>query len=85
MQVPSVSVRFGLILEAYCRGSHEHISILLRQLECLDKLKKTSELVRERKDKDKAKAALQEYVENEGSIQDVRSPLDPSYRCAKIR
>lgn len=38
MQVPSVSIRFGLILEAYCRGCKEHVPVLLRQAECLDKL-----------------------------------------------
>lgn len=84
MQVPSVSVRFGLILEAYCRGSREHISMLLKQLECLEKLKKVSELVRERKDKDKAKAELQKNLDVE-AVQDIRSPLNPSYRCVKIR
>lgn len=39
MHVPSVSIRFGLILEAYCRGSLEHMKILLRQLEALTKFK----------------------------------------------
>lgn len=38
MQVPSVSIRFGLILEAYCRGCKEHVPVLLRQAECLGKL-----------------------------------------------
>lgn len=84
MQVPSVSVRFGLILEAYCRGSREHITILLKQLECLEKLKKISELVREKRDKDKAKAELQRNLEKEG-VHDIRSPLDPSYRCVNIK
>lgn len=84
MQVPSVCVRFGLILEAYCRGSSEHITILLKQLECLEKFKKISELVREKKDKDKAKAELQKDLEKE-SVHDIRSPLDPSYRCVDIK
>lgn len=80
----SVSVRFGLILEAYCRGSREHISGLLKQLECLEKLKKSSELVRGKKDKDKAKASFLEFLK-EHVIEDVRSPLDPSFKCQKIR
>lgn len=82
MQVPSVSVRFGLILEAYCRGSQEHMVILAKQLECLERLKKCSELVRMKKDKDKARQHLQESVE---AINNIRSPLDPSYRCKRIR
>jgi phosphatidylinositol-4,5-bisphosphate 3-kinase len=32
IQVPSVEVRFSLILEAYLRSSKEHISILMRQI-----------------------------------------------------
>lgn len=43
MQVPSVQVRFGIILEAYLKGSQEHIPILLKQITCLDELKKVSE------------------------------------------
>lgn len=88
MQVPAVSVRFGLILEAYCRGSQEHIPILLKQLECLEKLKKCSEHVRQKRDKEKAKAALREYLSElhtVDTIKHIRSPLDPSFRCSRIR
>ncbi|KAL1502865.1 hypothetical protein ABEB36_007943 [Hypothenemus hampei] len=85
MQVPSVSVRFGLILEAYCRGSQEHIPVLQRQLKSVEKLKKCSEIVRSRRDKEKGKAALKEYLSNNDDKDTVRSPLDPSYRCSKIR
>lgn len=34
MHVPSVSLRFGLILEAYCRGCIYHIKILMKQVCC---------------------------------------------------
>ncbi|XP_057663838.1 phosphatidylinositol 4,5-bisphosphate 3-kinase catalytic subunit beta isoform [Diorhabda carinulata] len=88
MSVPAVSVRFGLILEAYCRGTQEHIVILQKQLECLDKLKICSELVRQSKDKEKAKAALKEYLSEsiaEMAINNTRSPLNPMYRCTRIK
>lgn len=87
MQVPSVSVRFGLILEAYCRGSQEHMQTLGRQIECLDKLKKSSELVRQKRDKDKARAAFLDYLNEHcvDGIKSIRSPLDPSFRCTKLR
>lgn len=88
MQTPSVSIRFGLILEAYCRGAIEHISLLQRQMECLEKLKAASELIRTKRDKDKAKSALQEFL-NEKHCMDttsnVLSSLDPSIRCKNIR
>lgn len=88
MQSSVVSVRFGLILEAYCRGSHEHMHMLQKQLECLEKLKKGSKIVRQKKDKDKAKISLQEYLNEESckeAMHNVRSPLDPSFRCTRIR
>lgn len=89
MQVASVSVRFGLILEAYCRGSQEHMRLLVRQIECLEKLKVTSdEMVRSRKDKDKAKQFLQDRLKEphcQDALSNVLSPLDPRYRCKKVR
>ncbi|CAH1115059.1 unnamed protein product [Psylliodes chrysocephalus] len=87
MQVPAVSVRFGLILEAYCRGTQEHIVILQKQLECLERLKKSSDIVRQRKDKEKAKAALKEYLSESGAevVNHVKSPLNPMYRCTRIK
>jgi hypothetical protein len=88
MQVPSVSVRFGLILEAYCRGSQEHMKVLVKQVESLDKLKTTSDMVRIRKDKDKARTCMQEHLDQKHiteSICRVLSPLDPSYRCKRVK
>ncbi|KFB38069.1 AGAP000018-PA-like protein [Anopheles sinensis] len=44
--VPSVQVRFGLILEAYLKGSPEHVIVLLRQTQCLHQLKICSDTVK---------------------------------------
>ncbi|XP_050432835.1 phosphatidylinositol 4,5-bisphosphate 3-kinase catalytic subunit delta isoform [Adelges cooleyi] len=88
MQVASVSVRFGLMLEAYCRGSIEHMKTLIRQMDFLEKLKKTTELVRQRRDKEKARSFLQEYFQEAHCIEamsTVHNPLDPSYKCKKVR
>ncbi|XP_066146001.1 phosphatidylinositol 4,5-bisphosphate 3-kinase catalytic subunit delta isoform isoform X1 [Euwallacea fornicatus] len=85
MQMPAVSVKFGLILEAYCRGSQEHIPILQLQLKSVEKLRKCSEVVRSRRDKEKAKEALKECLSNNDEKYTVRSPLDPSFRCGPIR
>ncbi|XP_050305092.1 phosphatidylinositol 4,5-bisphosphate 3-kinase catalytic subunit delta isoform [Anthonomus grandis grandis] len=85
MKMPAISVRFGLILEAYCRGSQEHIPMLQRQIQTVEKLKQCCELVKKKKDKLGAKAAMQEFL-NMGDDRDiVRNPLDPSYRCNKIK
>lgn len=86
--MPSVSVRFGLILEAYCRGSQEHMKVLVKQIDFLDKLKTTSDMVRVRKDKDKARSFMQEHLDQKHiaeAICRVLSPLDPSYRCKRVK
>lgn len=90
MQTPSVSVRFGLILEAYCRGSREHVALLARQAEALDKLKAASELVRARhlSSKERARTALHDFLSEEHcarALADVRSPLEPGNRLARVR
>lgn len=88
MHVASVSVRFGLILEAYCRGSQEHMKSLMKQMDFLDKLKINSELIRQRKDKEKAKNFLQETLSEPHcfeALSCVQSPLDPSFRCKRVR
>lgn len=61
IQMPSVQVRFSLILEAYLRSSREHISILTRQLNCLEKMRTGSEQVK-KVGKEKAKAKLMEFL-----------------------
>lgn len=42
IHVPSVSLRFSLILEAYCRGNIWHIKLLIKQVRL--RVAKTSEL-----------------------------------------
>lgn len=84
---PSVQIRFGLILEAYLTGSQEHISALLKQMECLEKLKQCSDLVK-KGSKEKSRTLLQEFLQidvNVDAISDVISPLNPSFRCKKLR
>ena len=39
MHMPAVAVRYGLVLEAYCRGAPDHMRLLARQTESLNKLK----------------------------------------------
>lgn len=88
MTVPCVSVRFGLILEAYCRGSQQHLDILSKQLDYLNKMKETSELIRQRKDRDKAKQWLHERLSESHCVQtlsNVVNPLDPRFRMKKVR
>ena len=87
MHVASVWVRFGLVLEAYCRSALDgHIGSLSRQVELVTKLKSVSETVRTRKDK--PKLTLQDSLKEEhivDTVAGVLNPLDPSYRCRNVR
>ena len=48
MSTPSLTVRFGLLLEAFCRGLGPHLKHLNRQVEALEKLTKLTDSIKER-------------------------------------
>lgn len=50
MHDPAVATRFGLMLEAYCRGVGSHLKSIVRQVEALEKLTKLTDILKERKD-----------------------------------
>ncbi|XP_076669715.1 phosphatidylinositol 3-kinase 92E isoform X4 [Andrena cerasifolii] len=88
MQVGAVSVRFGLILEAYCRGSQQHMRFLFKQMECLGKLKCASEQIKQRKDRKAALQCFQEFIQEphcQETLSNVLNPLDPSFRWKRIK
>lgn len=88
MQDASVSVRFGLMLEAYCRGSTEHMKTLSKQVDLLEKLKKTTEIIQKCSTKEKIWSSLHKYFQEEECVEamsSVHSPLDPSYKCKRVR
>uniref|UniRef100_A0A7N8XH69 phosphatidylinositol-4,5-bisphosphate 3-kinase n=1 Tax=Mastacembelus armatus TaxID=205130 RepID=A0A7N8XH69_9TELE len=70
IHVASVSLRFGLILEAYCRGNIHHIKLLTKQNEALGKMKILSDIVKQ-----------ESYLE---ALSDLLSPLNPSIILAEI-
>lgn len=88
MQVGAVSVRFGLILEAYCRGSQQHMRALFKQMKCLDKLSNASEQVKQKKDRKAALQGFQEFIQEphcQEALSNTLNPLDPSFRWNRIR
>ncbi|XP_063292710.1 phosphatidylinositol 4,5-bisphosphate 3-kinase catalytic subunit delta isoform isoform X1 [Pelobates fuscus] len=84
MHVPAVSVRFGLILEAYCRGSNYHMKVLMKQGEALTKLKGLNDFVRssvQKTGKPMAKEAMHACLKQESyrdALSHIYSPLDPN-------
>ncbi|XP_043477506.1 phosphatidylinositol 4,5-bisphosphate 3-kinase catalytic subunit delta isoform [Leptopilina heterotoma] len=89
MQVGSVSVRFGLILEAYCRGSQQHMRALFKQMECLDKLKTSMEQMKLRgKDRKAVLQAFQDFIQEphcQDTLLNVLNPLDPVFKWNRIK
>ncbi|XP_076874569.1 phosphatidylinositol 4,5-bisphosphate 3-kinase catalytic subunit delta isoform isoform X2 [Brachyhypopomus gauderio] len=91
MHVASVSLRFGLILEAYCRGSIYHIKSLMKQNEALNKMKALNDFVKSGSQKSTSRMQITEdmklcikqdaYME---ALSDVVSPLNPSSVLSEI-
>lgn len=85
MHVSSVSLRFGLILEAYCRGSIYHMKSLMKQAEALNKMKALNDFVKSGSQKSASRSQITEdmklcikqdtYLE---ALSGIVSPLNPS-------
>lgn len=94
MYVPSVSVRFGLILEAYFHGTEDHMKPLQKQIDALTKLKSINQIMQgdDYKDLNKTKTKavmtmkqlLQQntYVDCFSSLQ---CSLDPTIWLKELR
>lgn len=88
MSVGAVSVRFGLILEAYCRGSQQHMGTLRKQAEFLDHLKVLSLQIKQKKDRKTALLSFMEDLQDpyrQDKLSDVLSPIEPSIRLKNIK
>ncbi|XP_075459685.1 phosphatidylinositol 4,5-bisphosphate 3-kinase catalytic subunit delta isoform [Ascaphus truei] len=84
MQVPAVALRFGLILEAYCRGSNYHMKVLMKQGEALTKMKGLNDFVKSsslKAAKPQTKEAMHVCLRQESyqeALSHLQSPLDPN-------
>ncbi|XP_076048999.1 phosphatidylinositol 4,5-bisphosphate 3-kinase catalytic subunit delta isoform-like [Oratosquilla oratoria] len=89
MYVPSVSIRFGLLLETYCRGSGEHVKQLIKQLDSLKKLKELKkEVIDPGCSRERKLAALQKYLASapgQQTFSDFLNPLEPVYHISQPR
>ncbi|XP_062822061.1 phosphatidylinositol 4,5-bisphosphate 3-kinase catalytic subunit delta isoform [Anolis carolinensis] len=90
MHVPSVALRFGLILEAYCRGSTFHMKALMKQTESLNKMKALNDLIKASSQKN-AKPQTKEFMHTcmrqetyLEALSNLQSPLNPSVILAKV-
>ncbi|XP_069466120.1 phosphatidylinositol 4,5-bisphosphate 3-kinase catalytic subunit delta isoform [Ambystoma mexicanum] len=87
MHVPAVAIRFGLILEAYCRGSNHHMKTLAKEIEALTKMKALNDLVKINSMKvtkaqlKEVKEAMHLSMKQENYMEalcKIQSPLNPS-------
>ncbi|GAB6031821.1 hypothetical protein CHUAL_010223 [Chamberlinius hualienensis] len=90
MHVPAVSVRFGLILEAYCRGSVEHLKCLKKQVEALGKLKLMNELIKQKSREPREKVRLHMFETlSKSSFRDtlcgLKNPINPSITFSQLK
>lgn len=89
MHVPCIQNKFGLILEAFLRGTHiSQINAIQKQLEGFEKLKEASELAKKGNNKEKVKMILQEFLRKK-KMNDIfnkfQNPLNPSYICKGVK
>lgn len=90
MHLPSLALRFGLILEAYCRGNAHHIKALMKQSEALNKLKALNDLIKvsaQKNTKPQTKEFMHTCMRQEtyqDALSNLQSPLDPRIFLAKV-
>ncbi|KAI0229642.1 Phosphatidylinositol 4,5-bisphosphate 3-kinase catalytic subunit beta [Lamellibrachia satsuma] len=87
MHVPSVTIQFGLILEAYCRANEQHLRVLTRQVESLARLKKLSDAMKKIKVGEKGKEELRRMLQtkiNRQVLTGFTSILDPAFRLGEM-
>jgi len=89
MSSPSYIIRFGLLLEAFCRGLGPGLKDLNRQVEALEKLTKLTDSIKERPNEPAERRlrylydqiAKSDYME---SLQNFTSPLEHTLALGKL-
>ncbi|XP_054857930.1 phosphatidylinositol 4,5-bisphosphate 3-kinase catalytic subunit delta isoform [Eublepharis macularius] len=90
MHVPSVALRFGLILEAYCRGSTHHMKALMKQGEALHKMRALNDIIKtsaQKNPKPQTKEFMHTCLRQETyleALSNLQSPLNPSIILSKV-
>eukprot|EP00051_Salpingoeca_urceolata_P008583 m.107159 g.107159 ORF g.107159 m.107159 type:complete len:1015 (-) comp15835_c0_seq1:121-3165(-) len=82
MHLPEVSVRFGLLLEAYCRGSDVHMKELVAQNEAMRKLQRLGDAIKDKLIKDKKEFANEQL--EKAKLGEFQLPLDPNVRLGGV-
>ncbi|CAG5126160.1 unnamed protein product, partial [Candidula unifasciata] len=87
MHQTSIRLRFGLILEAYCRGCGPYLKNLAKQVEALDKLTKLSDMLKHEITSDEHMKYLHMQLQQpdyKEVLQGLHSPLNISHVLGDI-
>ncbi|XP_060062464.1 phosphatidylinositol 4,5-bisphosphate 3-kinase catalytic subunit alpha isoform-like [Ylistrum balloti] len=87
MHHTNIRLRFGLILEAFCRGCGPYLRMLSRQVEALDKLTKLTDMLKSDVREDDHLRVLQEHLRQpdyQEALTNFMSPLNNSHRLGDI-
>jgi phosphatidylinositol-4,5-bisphosphate 3-kinase len=93
MQDPAVTVCFGLLLEAYCRGAPDHMPTLSGQVDSLKKLSILTEFMRldsakKKESREKQKEMFQQSLSNpyyKDSLKNFRNTLNPRINLGLLK
>ncbi|XP_059152563.1 phosphatidylinositol 4,5-bisphosphate 3-kinase catalytic subunit alpha isoform-like [Physella acuta] len=88
MHQTSVRLRFGLILEAYCRACGPYLKHLTQQVEALDKLTKLSDMLKHEVNADEHMKYLHvqlQQADYKEALQNLHSPLNIAHILGEIQ
>ncbi|XP_067658198.1 phosphatidylinositol 4,5-bisphosphate 3-kinase catalytic subunit alpha isoform-like [Haliotis asinina] len=87
MHQTSSRLRFGLMLEAYCRGCGSFLKTLSRQVEALEKLTKLTDMLKSEVKDDEQMKFLQEQLQQpdyQEALQSIISPLNTAHVLGEV-
>uniref|UniRef100_A0A6Q2YMG7 Phosphatidylinositol 4,5-bisphosphate 3-kinase catalytic subunit alpha isoform n=1 Tax=Esox lucius TaxID=8010 RepID=A0A6Q2YMG7_ESOLU len=91
MHNKTVSQRFGLLLESYCRACGMYLKHLSRQVEAMEKLINLTDILKQEKKDETQKVQMKFLVEQMrrpdymDALQNFTSPLNPAHQLGNIR
>uniref|UniRef100_A0AAQ4PVG9 Phosphatidylinositol 4,5-bisphosphate 3-kinase catalytic subunit alpha isoform n=1 Tax=Gasterosteus aculeatus aculeatus TaxID=481459 RepID=A0AAQ4PVG9_GASAC len=91
MHNKTVSQRFGLLLEAYCRACGMYLKHLSRQVEAMEKLINLTDILKQEKKDETQKVQMRFLVDQMkrpdymDALQNYTSPLNPAHQLGNLR
>ena len=91
MHNKTVSQRFGLLLESYCRACGMYLKHLNRQVEAMEKLINLTDILKQEKKDETQKVQMKFLVEQMrqpdfmDALQGFLSPLNPAHQLGNLR